>query len=220
MRPPGSSDPGVEPVVTDRAPLVTKGGSGGPGDPSEETLLETYRAGPTGETGRRAASALFERHLDPLYAWCYRQVRDRERALDLAQETLAAAWQALPRFEGRSRFGTWLFAIARHKCLNAVRTPCREWVHDFGQDDDPPVETPGPEALATMLDEEDQARALFERVLTPIEGAAMWLRCFDGLAVDEITEVLTLGGASGARGVLQTARRKLRAAMECHGEGA
>jgi hypothetical protein len=32
--------------------------------------------------------------------------------------------------------------------------------------------------------------------------------------VDEITQVLKLEGASGARGVLQAARRKLRSALE------
>ena len=48
--------------------------------------------------------------------------------------------------------------------------------------------------------------------LEPQEQEALWLRCFEGLSVDAITEVLAVREASGARAVLQRARRKLRAA--------
>jgi hypothetical protein len=40
------------------------------------------------------------------------------------------------------------------------------------------------------------------------------LRCFERMPVDRITETLCLENASGARGLLQTARRKLRAELE------
>ena len=40
------------------------------------------------------------------------------------------------------------------------------------------------------------------------------LDSFERMPVDEITKMLKIESASGARGVLQTARRKLKAAME------
>ena len=45
------------------------------------------------------------------------------------------------------------------------------------------------------------------------EQEAIYLRCFERLPVDEITSLLSITGASGARGLLQSARRKLRAAL-------
>jgi len=42
---------------------------------------------------------------------------------------------------------------------------------------------------------------------------ALWLRCFEHMPVDEIGRVMRLENASGARGLLQRARRKLRAAL-------
>jgi RNA polymerase sigma-70 factor (ECF subfamily) len=47
---------------------------------------------------------------------------DRESADDLTQETYARAFASLHRFEGRSSLRTWLLAIARRVCADAVRS--------------------------------------------------------------------------------------------------
>ncbi|MCV2490805.1 sigma-70 family RNA polymerase sigma factor [Geodermatophilus sp. YIM 151500] len=47
---------------------------------------------------------------------------DRQSADDLAQETYLRAFGALHRFEGRSSLRTWLLAIARRVCADAVRS--------------------------------------------------------------------------------------------------
>lgn len=179
---------------------------------SDEELVRWIQSDPRGAAARTAASQLFGRYLDPVFGWCYRWVRDRDRAMDLAQDVLTAAWESLPRFHGDSRFGTWLYAIARHKCWNAMRPTRREWVRDL--EEDALVDgRPSPEEMVNLIEEEERTRQLFEEVLSPLESTAMWLRCFEGLAVDEITRLLDIRGASGARGVLQTARRRLRAGM-------
>ena len=46
---------------------------------------------------------------------------DRDSADDLTQETYLRAFGALHRFEGRSSVRTWLLAIARRVCADAVR---------------------------------------------------------------------------------------------------
>ncbi|RBY94497.1 RNA polymerase subunit sigma [Blastococcus sp. TBT05-19] len=47
---------------------------------------------------------------------------DRDSADDLTQETYLRAFAALHRFEGRSSLRTWLLAIARRVCADAVRS--------------------------------------------------------------------------------------------------
>jgi RNA polymerase sigma-70 factor, ECF subfamily len=47
---------------------------------------------------------------------------DRGSADDLTQETYARAFASLHRFEGRSSLRTWLLAIARRVCADAVRS--------------------------------------------------------------------------------------------------
>jgi RNA polymerase sigma-70 factor (ECF subfamily) len=48
-----------------------------------------------------------------------------EAADDLTQETYVRALRALPSFEGRAGFRTWLLAIARRTCADHLRTTVR-----------------------------------------------------------------------------------------------
>ena len=53
------------------------------------------------------AKTFLERTYGAVYAALFRLTGgDADLAADLTQETYRRAWQALPRFEGRSRLGT------------------------------------------------------------------------------------------------------------------
>jgi RNA polymerase sigma-70 factor (ECF subfamily) len=179
---------------------------------ADEDLLALFRRDPEGGEGRRAAGELLGRYRGRVYAWCYRVVGDHDRALDLAQDVLLKAWRGLEGFSGRSRFSSWLFAIARNECLTAVRP--RSLRADPGVD---PVELlvdhEDPPSLWATREEEAAMEALVRDHLSPVEQEAIWLRCFEGLPVPEVTRLLRLTHASGARSVLQSAREKLRAAL-------
>jgi RNA polymerase sigma-70 factor (ECF subfamily) len=180
--------------------------------PSDEELVARHRAAPATEDGRRAAGLLLARYRGRVYAWAFRLVREHEDALDIAQAVLIKAWRALPTFDGRSRFSSWLFAVTRNECLTALRP--RVLVRDeavdpiaFLVDEDDPVR------LLESAQEEAAVDAMLREVLSPLEQQAIWLRCFEGLPVDEVTRILGLTHASGARSVLQSAREKLRKAL-------
>lgn len=40
---------------------------------------------------------------------------------DLYQDIIVNAWNAYPRFEGRSKFSTWLYRVALNTALSDVR---------------------------------------------------------------------------------------------------
>jgi RNA polymerase sigma-70 factor (ECF subfamily) len=61
---------------------------------------------------------------------------DRDSADDLTQETYLRAFGSLSRFEGRSSIRTWLLAIARRVCADAVRSRRRRRVTLVGDDGD------------------------------------------------------------------------------------
>jgi RNA polymerase sigma-70 factor, ECF subfamily len=180
---------------------------------SDQALLARYRGDPEGEEGRRAAGELLARYRGRVYRWCYRVVGEHERALDLAQDVLLKAWRALGTFGDRSRFSSWLFAIARNECLASVRPksmrvdPSIDPVEVLIESDDPP-------ALLATREAEAAMEALVRDHLSPLEQEAIWLRCFEGLPVPEVTRLLGLTHSSGARSVLQSARIKLRGALE------
>ena len=178
----------------------------------DQELVRRALAERHGPGGRYAASVLLERHQERVYIWCLRLVRDHATALELAQETLVNAYRGLESFEGRSGFSSWLFSIARNRCLSALRRPS-PFMDEEGLDEvvDP---RPGPEERHEARADEETVLDLVRRHLDPVEQEALWLRCYEGLPVDEITRLLGLDAASGARALLQRARRKLRAALK------
>jgi RNA polymerase sigma-70 factor (TIGR02960 family) len=95
-----------------------------------------------------AFRAMTEPHRRELQAHCYRMLGSFQDAEDALQETLLAAWQGLAGFEGRASLRTWLYRIATHRCLNALRStrrrPAKAW-------NIPEVEPPEPTGLGEVV---------------------------------------------------------------------
>jgi len=64
---------------------------------------------------------LFERHGTRVYRFIFKFLHDPEGAEDVAQETFVQAFSGLARFQGRSRFSTWLFGIAYNLALQHIQ---------------------------------------------------------------------------------------------------
>jgi len=84
---------------------------------AEERKLVAAAAG-----GSSAAfEALYRRHSAHIYGLCLRMTGQHHTAEDCVQEAFVQAWRALPRFETRSAFGTWLHRIAVNTVLQQAR---------------------------------------------------------------------------------------------------
>ena len=199
--------------MTDPSALRLIQGAGEAALPSDEELVAHFQADPRSESGLAAASELLQRYRDRVYLWCHRRLGDHDLALDVAQETLIAAFKALPGFGGRAKFSSWLFAIARNRCVSQLRARPRQTVADTVLEE-LPSGSPDPETL--LLDRENQELVLelMDQVLDLEERTVLWLKAREEMSVEEISRLLNLSGASGARAVLQRARRRLRAALE------
>ena len=95
-------------------------------DAEAREALEDARAVEAAARGdRRAFERLYRRHAGRVHALCLRLAGHRETAEDCVQEAFVSAWRALPAFQARSRFSTWLHRIAvntvlaRHRGLAA-----------------------------------------------------------------------------------------------------
>lgn len=78
---------------------------------------------------------LLRRYEQKIRACARRMSLDRVDAEDLAQETFMRVLQALPRFEGRSSFNTWLTRIARNTCIDHFRRDKRHEARRFEPED-------------------------------------------------------------------------------------
>ena len=175
-------------------------------------LLEQALREPDSEESKRAASVLLARYRAKVLAWCIQYTHQDDAALDLAQEVLIAAYRHLDAYDGRGRFGTWLFAITRNKCISELRRPSFRYDPEV----DPDTMPGDPREAGGMAEErlaEQELREILGQRLDSVEQDAIWLRYFEGMPVEMISRVLQLENATGARGILQRARRKLRPAL-------
>jgi RNA polymerase sigma-70 factor, ECF subfamily len=86
--------------------------------------LKAVQAAARGD--RRAFEQLYRRHVGRINRLCLRLTGGhRETAEECVQDAFVSAWRALPRFEVRSAFATWLHRIA----VNAVLARRRGLAH-------------------------------------------------------------------------------------------
>lgn len=181
------------------------------------TDLASARRGEPVGPGRTAEAlqvvdAWLAEHQDAVYAMCRRIVGDPERAREIAQDTLLVAFRKLHEFRGDSAFRTWLLGIARFTAMRAVRKK-----RDLLAEDGLLEVGDGARPVASQLrrhEREELMRQASRAVLDEVEQEAVYLRYVEGLGQDEITRVLGLTNASGARGLLVRCRRKLRAELD------
>ncbi len=95
--------------------MITSSQSLNHGTASEADLVARAQAGDD-----RAFAVLVERSRRRLFSVCVRITGDEHSAHDAAQNALLDAWRALPRFEGRASFSTWLCQIGSRASLAVV----------------------------------------------------------------------------------------------------
>ena len=85
------------------------------GDHSDELIVSQITSGQ-----KDLFRLLIRRYNRPVYGMGMSFFRNAEDASDFAQEVFLKVYRSLPRFEGRSRFSTWLYKIAYNTAINEV----------------------------------------------------------------------------------------------------
>lgn len=81
---------------------------------------ETLRRARSGD--ERAFAAIVRLYQTPLLNYVMRVLcGDRALAEDLCQEVFLRVYQALPGFDSRCQFSTWLFQVAKHRVVDELR---------------------------------------------------------------------------------------------------
>ncbi|MEM1083065.1 MAG: sigma-70 family RNA polymerase sigma factor [Verrucomicrobiota bacterium] len=194
---------------------------GGPEDGDEETDEALVARAQAGDTA--AYDALVTRHRGRIFAMIRQMIKNEADAWDLAQESFIKAWKALPRFEAKARFTTWLYRIAHNTVYDWVRRKRPESggeLNDeiFGENQIDPASTTTPTSNRAP-DEALAGGELRERIeaaldqLSPQHREAVVLKDVQGLAYKEIAEVMDCSiGTVMSR--LYYARQKLQTLLK------
>ena len=147
-----------------------------------------------------AFDALVTRHRGRVYAMIQNMVKNEADSWDLAQEVFVKVWKALPKFEARARFSTWMYRITHNVVYDWMR---KRKVETAGELDDNLLDresvaagahaTPVREARPDEALSQGELRASIEGALeklSPEHREAILLREVQGLEYKEIADVM------------------------------
>lgn len=132
---------------------------------------------------------LLQRYQLPLYAYVFELARNEQTSLDIVQETLVNAVRHLGSLREDEKFGSWLFGIARQKCIQHWRRQNREQtvateepLEDLRSPDE------SPDDLLIRQEQEEEFMRLLER-LAAGQREALLLHFIEGFSIEEIAAI-------------------------------
>lgn len=162
------------------------------GDTTDQALVERVQQG-----DKHAFDLLVSRYQHRIIKLVSRFVRDRDDAMDVAQEAFIKAYRALANFRGESAFYTWLYRIAINTAKNyltaAGRRPAEaDLTNDDGEELPIDELIPDTETPETSLQVEEMKQIIFDTIEKLPEDlrTAILLREMDGLSYEDIATAM------------------------------
>jgi RNA polymerase sigma factor (sigma-70 family) len=183
---------------------------------SDENLMAQYSGGHAA-----AFETLYRRHELRVWRYLKRNVRNPATADELMQEVWFAVARDASRYQPTARFTTWLFTIAHHRMIDALRAQRPVSSLDALGHESPVLRDvltaePGAGPLAAAVARDEAAalhRALDE--LPQEQREAFLLQAEGDLGVQEIAQI-TGTSFETAKSRLRYARAKLRELLKEH----
>ena len=147
-----------------------------------------------------AFEALYHGHQAGVYSFVLSQVRERDLAADLVQDTFVRAWESLPRLRQPGAFRGWLYRIARNLVRDEMKSGrARVEVSEAAlSGDGEGAEAPLAERTAANAEkpEEELVRQEMKaqvwqalETLPPEQREAVVLHHMEGMGMQDIAEV-------------------------------
>ena len=217
--------------------VVPTDAAGGSGDALDKELIkkaekkekkisadedaELVRKAQNGDT--RAFDQLVSKHRGTIYAMIRNMVKNDADAWDLSQEAFIKAWRALPKFESRAKFSTWMFRISHNVVYDWLRKrriegdgELNDEVFDAGRVDPGAFTTPHQHTRPDEAMQRDELRKQINQAiaqLAPNHREVILLREVQGLDYKEIAEAT--GNSMGTvMSRLHYARKKLQSYLQ------
>lgn len=149
----------------------------------ERVLLQRVAA-----KDRRAFERLYHLYYRRLFGYVFKLTRRAEIVEEVVNDVMLAIWTGAGRFGGRSRPSTWIFGIAHHTALKALRRFPLAMAEPAEDEPDLVVEEQ-PESLLNRRELQDLlGRAMSQ--LSAEQRAVVELTYFHEFSYQEIAEIL------------------------------
>ncbi|MDE3195335.1 MAG: sigma-70 family RNA polymerase sigma factor [Acidobacteriota bacterium] len=181
----------------------------------DDALMFLFQGASLPDDLNRVFVELYGRYRSRVCAWCLRFVRDPNGVDDLIQDIFLRAFLYRHTFRGESRLSTWLFTLARNRCMTVLRKSQADPLKSCAPLDIDLHGTAGFEPQHDLEREEKFSTMwrLIRTRLTPLEARVIELHFAHDLPLALITRQLGLTNPSGAKAYIVNAKRKLNAVL-------
>jgi len=163
----------------------------------------------------RAFRELVRTHQDRVYSLCLRMLGQAQEAEDVSQEVFVAVHRHLPRFRGECRLSTWIYRVAKNRCLNRLKA-LRLRAAESHDGELPPSSDPVTAHAAAPARPDEallgaEERAEVHRALATLSDdhrLLVVLRDIEGMSYEEIEKITDL-----AEGTVKSRLHRARAAL-------
>mgnify|MGYP001191749991 CR=1 FL=1 len=154
--------------------------------------------------------AIYDRYANKVYRKCISFVKDPDIAQDMVQDVFLKVFFQIPRFKGKSRFSTWLYAITYNFCVEYYRKHSKYTMVDIDE---------GPEIADQSMDEQEvlQIRTeILKRALeqiSPEDKVILLMKYQDDTPIKDIMQHLNVS-ESAVKMRLARARKRVKTIAE------
>lgn len=179
--------------------------TGSPLDPSARREAEVELLARIVARDERALEVLHGQYSGPLYSLAVQVTGSDRFAQDIVQEVFIAVWKDAARFDpSKGAVSTWLFSMARHKSIDAIRREARARKRAADAEMEREVAPDDVHHEAWLGIRRDRVRAAMSE-LSDAQRGALELAFFAGLTHVEVAERLGVP--------LGTAKTRIRAGL-------
>lgn len=141
------------------------------------------------EREAHALEVLYARYSSYVMGISLRMLASREEAEEVVQDVFWQLWKAELRYDpARGRFSTWLFSVARFRCLDRLRARDRGLPRASLRELERTAAPDDQEAEVFLVERQKEVRAVVAS-LPEEQRAAIELAFFRGLTHDEIADL-------------------------------
>ena len=158
---------------------------------------------------QQAFRHLVERYQDFVFTIAMRVVKERETAEEVAQDAFVKAYQNLSAFKGKSKFSTWLYAIAYRTAIDHTRKS--SMATDSLDREESHLQLEETDKRADQMLEDADLKDLLLKVihqLSPVDANLITLFYLQECSVKEISEITGMSVSN-----IKTKLHRLREAL-------
>ena len=156
-----------------------------------------------------AFAHLVDSYKNMVFSLAFKITKSREEAEEISQDTFIKAFKNLKNFKGDSKFSTWLYRIAYHTSLDAIKKYKKSSstfeINEITFDQIQDVET-----ILEGIERKERSKIMDNclQKLSDEQRSIIWMFYYDELSLKEIMEVTSLSEAN-LKVKLHRARKKL-----------